>query len=672
MEIYSQMVVNPMEDEEGGQLPRKGRPSFDFRDQYDVTRYKAANGRIDYNRDISSMTDFMDALKISRLQDPLSVLPPELWLHCLAEVVDNNSINLLPLLLVCKKWRDLLVSAAPLWTNIYVRDNTEYADCTHAAIRLSQKLPLSVTIEIPLPPSAFPHPIWWDAPRIRDLTFKRSPRLVRSASTTDVGAMDEFYDAIFELLTPLRTLPMLEFLTILHHFDYYSLSMTKVGFPVTPMLKGIKFWCLPVTTLGHLNSDELTYLSSSSPLPELYLIMPRLRRLKRLILTQAGDCQEDSPTIPIVDFATLPRITALEFYQSSPQAMRPFLEVANSAITELQIKVSWAEFGKLAPKFGNLPLLRHLHIILRAPKTHIKGFDLLLPSLKQVRKFEVEQQPYENDNEATVSELAIGSMLDACRASLPEVDSFLLVLHDTVPTSNLLHCIQSLHKLRKFEFKGKLRQEPQPPVITKDTLEEVILSSETLLLHLYIPNALEIYVATTSEKATQTQLPSDFRLEAPKLRTLSLHADHRRIIHSKIYPELKHLTWIDPRDGCAIIAKSFNSLTKISFDSTSPRKECNDFCEMIMRFPASCPALETIEMRAYPEWDLLFFMLIRRNIDRPKDRSEISTLKLPGYPGVSLLVPITELLGGRFPKTMPSVSELSLIAVDAPYFDPDV
>jgi hypothetical protein len=113
----------------------------------------------------------------------------------------------------------------------------------HTALGLSQGLPLSVTIEIPLANEEISHSIRGNVHRIREIVFKRSPARIRNSSNLDVHSMDQFYDAVYELLTSFDNLPMLEWITLNHAFDYYSLSMIKTAFPVTPKLHGVKFWC---------------------------------------------------------------------------------------------------------------------------------------------------------------------------------------------------------------------------------------------------------------------------------------------------------------------------------------------------------------------------------------------------------------------------------------------
>lgn len=590
------------------------------------------------------------------------------------EVIDNNSINLLPLTLVSRRWRDNIISSPSLWTHIYVRDTPDYADYMQMALHLSNDLPLSVTMEIPF---RFPipwlgaeqrHPILRNAYRVKDLTLRRTPSSVRAVLNVDVGAMDAFYDSAQELLKRMEDLPALEFLTLNHGFEFYSLSMTK-RFYNTPQLKGVRFWCITAEVLNLMGAGGLEYLSSSSSLESLYDVLPLLPRLRRLILTQAGDWQEDSSQIPQVDPMTLPPLEVLEFYQSSPRSIYPFLTIHDSPLRELQTKLSWTEFGKLAPLLSNLSSLRYLHIILKAPSSPLKGFEMLLPILPHISRFELEQQPYTIDPTLPgVDRASLASLLDACRTSMTQLHTFLLSLQDEVPINNLLAMIASIHSLRKFEFKGPIAAGEKAQA-TAPHIEEVILADERLLSYLQVPNAEEIYIATGHDPPS---LSPSLTLEAPRVRTLTLNASLLSMVEGKAYPELVNLTWIDPTGGCASIARSFHSLTKISFDYASPRKECNDFCELLLRYPYSCRNLNTIEMRAFPEWDILLHMLRRRNFLPGQGVSPISTIKIPGYPGLSLLGPMTELLGGRIPALMPSIAELSLSAVDGPYFDVNV
>ncbi|KAG8838727.1 hypothetical protein FRC20_006240 [Serendipita sp. 405] len=249
---------------------------------------------------------------------------------------------------------------------------------------------------------------------------------------------------------------------------------------------------------------------------------------------------------------------------------------------------------------------------------------------------------------------------------MTEVQDFLLVLHDVIPTAGLLNLLERMRNLASLELKGTFASiENQGMVLP--SVEDLSLSNQELLAFVEFPNVTELYIATKSE-FTDSIPP----LNTPRLRKLSLHSRLASMLRQDAPQDLHSLTWIDPGGGCASVSRHLNSLVVLKFDHASPRRECNDLCELILRYPYSCRSLTTVEMRAYPEWDILFHMLLRRNFLTGQGVARITTLKLPGYPGISLLEPLAELLAGRFPRNLPPVSELSLGAVDGPYFDVDV
>jgi hypothetical protein len=291
--------------------------------------------------------------------------------------------------------------------------------------------------------------------------------------------MDDFYDSTQELIKCMDNLPALEFITLNHGFEFYSLSMTR-RFYNTPRLKGVRFWCITAEVLKQMGTGGLEYLSSSSSLESLYAVLPQLPRLKRLIMTQAGEVQEDSLQIPQVDPTTLPPLEVLEFYQSSPRSLYPFLTIRDSPLRELQAKLSWAEFGKLAPLLSNLSSLRYLHIILKVPSPPLKGFEILLPILPHISRFELEQQPYPTVPSSGVDRASLASLLNACRTSMTQLHTFLLSLQDEVPIDDLLAMVTSIRSIRKFEFKGPIASGEKAQA-TAPHLEEVILADEGLL-----------------------------------------------------------------------------------------------------------------------------------------------------------------------------------------------
>ena len=88
--------------------------------------------------------------------------------------------------------------------------------------------------------------------------------------------------------------------------------------------------------------------------------------------------------------------------------------------------------------------------------------------------------------------------------------------------------------------------------------------------------------------------------------------------------------------------------------------------------PTICPLLSELRLDSIPEWDLLFLMLERRNYlpqSRHVSRIKILTLLLPPPP--RLLVPLTEILAGRFTVRPPN-EDISVSSLREGYFDPNM
>jgi hypothetical protein len=156
---------------------------------------------------------------------------------------------------------------------------------------------------------------------------------------------------------------------------------------------------------------------------------------------------------------------------------------------------------------------------------------------------------------------------------------------------------------------------------------------------------------------------------------------------------------IDPLNWEAI-GFSLPRVTKIRLVQVGTPLPCLAFaalCQEIATRPHSFPSLECIS-GGLPEWDILFIMLERRNFlplsvqppsslphlsawpalrdveyhgkgGRTNERiSRIKRLELDYLPGIRILKPLTELLGGKF-TVRPSNYEVSLTSIAEEYLD---
>jgi hypothetical protein len=146
------------------------------------------------------------------------------------------------------------------------------------------------------------------------------------------------------------------------------------------------------------------------------------------------------------------------------------------------------------------------------------------------------------------------------------------------------------------------------------------------------------------------------------------------------------------------IGFSLPRVTKIQFTENGEITPCPEFtalCQEIAIRPHSFPSLETLG-GGMPEWDVPFIMLETRNFlpssvqPPPSPRhlsksglseevnegnegkggkiSRINTLELNYLPGIRILKPLTELLGGRF-TVRPSNYEVSLTGIAEAYLN---
>ncbi|PVF98543.1 hypothetical protein CPB86DRAFT_348631 [Serendipita vermifera] len=85
-------------------------------------------------RDFKSRYNALVEASIQRTHYPdlFQYLPTEIWMQILLEVIDDDCLNILPLLQVCQRWVSILVSEPRLWTSVYISQ------------------PLCMTVDIPI------------------------------------------------------------------------------------------------------------------------------------------------------------------------------------------------------------------------------------------------------------------------------------------------------------------------------------------------------------------------------------------------------------------------------------------------------------------------------------------------------------------------------------------
>ncbi|PVF98545.1 hypothetical protein CPB86DRAFT_814582 [Serendipita vermifera] len=162
-------------------------------------------------RDLKSRYNALVEASIQRVQHPdlFQYLPTEIWMQILLDVIDDDCLNLLPLLQVCQRWIPVLVSEPRLWTSIYVRGDLDALELAHSALFLSKDQPLCMTVDIPIVSVVQERFLQREANRIQHLKIK-----AMSGYFQTWGFANQQVNIIEDLLKGLGPLSSLESLTI--------------------------------------------------------------------------------------------------------------------------------------------------------------------------------------------------------------------------------------------------------------------------------------------------------------------------------------------------------------------------------------------------------------------------------------------------------------------------
>ena len=85
------------------------------------------------------------------MPDPLHVLPYELWSLCIGFAIDGQQAGPLELIMVSKRWENLLLDSPSLWSQIYLQNGEDEMARISTFLHLSKSSPLHVDIMTVLP-----------------------------------------------------------------------------------------------------------------------------------------------------------------------------------------------------------------------------------------------------------------------------------------------------------------------------------------------------------------------------------------------------------------------------------------------------------------------------------------------------------------------------------------
>ncbi|CAG8768344.1 9255_t:CDS:1, partial [Acaulospora colombiana] len=239
-----------------------------------------------------------------------------------------------------------------------------------------------------------------------------------------------------------------------------------------------------------------------------------------------------------------------------------------------------------------------------------------------------------------------------------------LRLRSHIFASDLVRFIQDMEHLNRLNLDGTV-QDDSARTISCSSLRILVAEDQKVLAYVNMPNLSSLRIQHKSDakswNSTGVQLDRSF---APSVHSLSLDTTLADIVlvNGSDFTQLLTLNWMNRYAGYCYPHCSFPSLTKVSFNGRHAPLGASYFCELLLRYPRNCPSLETIAIHGYPEWDMLLYMLLRRNVYHGRDNvSRITNIELPRYPAPWILVPLSALLLGKIPLAMPPPEELSFV-----------
>jgi hypothetical protein len=624
-------------------------------------------------RDLKSQYNQLIDARNQHLHYPnyLEYLPNEIWTHIFLRLVEDDGLDILPSMQVCERWTSIIVSEPRLWTSIYFRndDDVEFLELAYSALCLSKDFPLNVTIEGSIDHNK-QRTLQREASRIQYLQLE-PPRYF------PVSGKEKFMKFSANFLKDLGPLPSLHSLT----FSWGLTGNAKLWSPIlvnldAPQIRYVQPAVFSQDVLSTSRYTQLRHLATSSALETLLPELVRFSDLRRLSLLARPKLDESISTseTSIESYKDVALLKSLRYSQESSDVIWPLLKHVSSSLRVLQLEITWEQLPKLFTVMQYTQYLYEvsLFIPLSSIESKSEGSRWKAPALPQIRIFALELT--RNGMSWRIGDLLDFSreahvVVEALENSLPHVRT--LHLGPRIYTNDLVRFTRTMENLISLNIEW-IDPSHQSEKATCPTLKTVTTGDPMVLCHLIMPNLTSITIGSTRRIDEMENDPLD-RSFVSTVQSIAMKSEYGPIIlaNGSEFTQLHTLQWYDNYHGYHYQDDSFPSLTKIIFNGGL--ETANAFCESLLRYPGLCPLLETIHFADCPEWDILLYMLLRRNTHhRPNNLSRITRIRTLGYPAPCILVPLIDLLLGKIPLDMPSPEELSAVGIEDIYFDPTV
>jgi hypothetical protein len=254
-----------------------------------------------------------------------------------------------------------------------------------------------------------------------------------------------------------------------------------------------------------------------------------------------------------------------------------------------------------------------------------------------------------NTNEGQANRDIISSMLENLIGLTPFVQT-LFLFGDFPPPVALMHAANLRQLVKLCLYLGKI-EGTTFPLVTLEKVENIESSSMAILSSIHCPAAMHLLVTSSFSSELSFNLSLDVKTWS-NLRT-------RRV-------EIPPSSW----SGI-----SLPQVEEISVDMPYNPKlgdGGSPLLEELALHTNSFPCLSRLRLQRFPEWDILFLMLERRNFPRVNSVQQscksIDSINLPFRPASWILKPLIDRLCGQL-SVRPTDYELSYHAIAPIYFD---
>ncbi|KAG8808805.1 hypothetical protein FRC17_003768, partial [Serendipita sp. 399] len=584
--------------------------------------------------------------------DPLLNLPIELFILLIKEIISRrdgtSTKDLLTLSLVNAQWRRALVSEPTLWTDVAIGNGLKDTDVlarVHTGLVLSDTQPIHLAIDHPAPdwnehfvPLLRPH-----ASRVKSLIIwpPSSTKLAEEATAGDV--------TICEILMSLGPLPNLRTLELESKYRVHDWEFTSFLIR-TPSIWSITGDYLTYHQIENCVSLELDTFMTYVTLGKLLRILPKFQRLTTLIVEDiTGEesfysDEDNEGRLSDLPLTQLP-LQSLNFRQNRAVDL-PRLISISSHLVDISMAITWKVLAEVLPLLRD-SRLEELALYVKCKRSWDNVFQPLdVPRFATLKSFTFHLHGYDSNLEADHER--VERLFDSIRSST----SLQKVAFSTDRLHFPLEVINTLPNLRTFSLDAVKIE----AVDRLFRLQSVYL--EAITLHIPAPLICDTLKVLRCPNLVNLELEYDGGEPFTPDVQLRLDTDGQ-------YPALYVLEW--GLRGVIWHVTSLPSLRIVKFKDLT-LQHVSDFCVSIILRPHDCPSLEQIEFLQYPEWDLLYIMLERRNFLRDARISPIRLVSMPSSIGLALRQPLNSLLRGRFANRC-SNQDVSLVAITEVYSD---